>query len=78
MSLSCSVLLDRERLSNLSHGAETRPLGFRVPGENEAERNAEVTRRCLEAVALATQQRKLVLQEVLSRPGAEAPFLAAT
>ena len=42
-----------------------------VPGENEAERNAEVTRKYLEAVALSNQQRKLVLQEVLSKPGAE-------
>ena len=42
-----------------------------VPRENEAERNAEVTRRYLEAVALANQQRKLAFQEVLSKPGAE-------
>jgi hypothetical protein len=47
-----------------------------VPGENEAERNAEATRRYLEAVALANQQRKLVLQEVLSKPGTEALPLA--
>src|ERR1035438_3534335 len=42
-----------------------------VPGENEAQRNAEVTRRYLEAVALSNQQRKLVMQEVLSKPSAE-------
>jgi hypothetical protein len=45
--------------------------GEEVPVENEAEPNAEVTRRYLEAVALSNQQRKLVLQEVLSKPGAE-------
>ena len=42
-----------------------------VPGENEAESNAEATRKYLEAVSFANQQRKLVLQEVLSKPGAE-------
>jgi hypothetical protein len=42
-----------------------------VPGENEAERKAEGTRRYLEAVTLGNQQRKLVLQEILSKPGAE-------
>ena len=47
-----------------------------VPGENEAERNVEVTRMYLEAVSLANQQRKLVLQEVLSKPGAETLPLA--
>jgi len=47
-----------------------------VPRENQAERNAEVTRRYLKVVALASQQRKLVLQEVLSKPGAEALPLA--
>jgi hypothetical protein len=47
-----------------------------VPSENEAERNAEVTRKYLEAVALSNQQRKLVLQEVLSKPGAESAPLA--
>jgi hypothetical protein len=47
-----------------------------VPGENEAEHNAEATRRYLEAVALPNQQRKLVLQEVLSKPGAETLPLA--
>jgi hypothetical protein len=41
------------------------------PGENEAERNTEATRRYLEAVAEANQQRKLVWQEILSKPGAE-------
>jgi hypothetical protein len=46
------------------------------PGENDAERKAEATRRYLEAVSLANQQRKLVLQEVLSKPGAEALPLA--
>ena len=46
------------------------------PGENEAERNAELTSRYLEAVALANQQRKLGLQEVLSKPGAETLPLA--
>ena len=46
------------------------------PCENEAERNADATRRFLEAVALANQQRKLVLQEVLSKPGAETLPLA--
>jgi hypothetical protein len=42
-----------------------------VPGENEAEHNAEVTRRYLEAIALANTQRRLVTQEVLTKPGAE-------
>src|SRR5665213_2495371 len=46
------------------------------PGENEAERNAEATRRYLEAVALTNQQRKFVMQEVLSKPGAETLPLA--
>src|ERR1017187_617083 len=46
------------------------------PGENEAERNAELTSRYLEAVALANQQRKLGLQEALSKPGAETLPLA--
>jgi hypothetical protein len=44
--------------------------------KNDAERNAEVTRRYLEAVALANQQRKLVFQEVVSKPGAETLPLA--
>ena len=47
-----------------------------VPGENEAEHNAEATRRYLEAVALTNQERKLVLQEVLSKPGTETLPLA--
>jgi hypothetical protein len=47
-----------------------------VPGDNEAEHNAEVTRRYLEAVSLANQQRKLVLQEVLSKPECESLPLA--
>lgn len=42
-----------------------------VPGESDAERNAEVTGRYFEAVTLANQQRRLVLQEVLSKPGYE-------
>jgi hypothetical protein len=42
-----------------------------VPGEREAESNAEVARRYVEAAALASQQRKLVWQEVLSKPDAE-------
>jgi hypothetical protein len=42
-----------------------------VPGENEAGRNARVTRRYLEAVNTSNQQRKVVLQEVLSKPDAE-------
>src|ERR1035437_6243170 len=42
-----------------------------VPREIEAERNAELTRRYLEAVNTSNQQRKLVLQEVLSKPDAE-------
>jgi hypothetical protein len=42
-----------------------------VTGENEAEHKAEGTRRYLEAVTLANQRRKLVLQELLSKPGAE-------
>jgi len=46
------------------------------PGEGEAERNAEATRKYLEAVALANQQRKFVLQEVLSKPGADNSPLA--
>jgi hypothetical protein len=43
------------------------------PGESEAERNAAATRRYLEAVAVAqaNRQRRLVWQEVLSKPGAE-------
>lgn len=45
-------------------------------GQNAEERNDEVTRRYLEAVALANQQRKLVFQEVLSKPGAENLSLA--
>jgi hypothetical protein len=47
-----------------------------VPGESEAERNAEVTRRYLEAVALSNQQRKLVLQEILSKPECDSLPLA--
>ena len=47
-----------------------------VPGENAAERNAKVTRRYLEAVALTNQLRKPVMQEVLSKPGAETRPLA--
>jgi hypothetical protein len=47
-----------------------------VSGEKEAERNAEATRRYLEAVGLSNQQRKLVLEEVLSKPGAETLPLA--
>jgi hypothetical protein len=47
-----------------------------VPVENEAEHNAEATRRYLEAVALTNQERKLVLQEVLSKPGTETLPLA--
>jgi hypothetical protein len=46
------------------------------PDEGEAERNADLTRRYLEAVALVNQQRKLVFQEVLSKPGAETLPLA--
>lgn len=45
-------------------------------GQNAEERNDEVTRRYLEAVVLANQQRKLVFQEVLSKPGAENLSLA--
>jgi hypothetical protein len=45
-------------------------------GGGEAERNTEVTRRYLEAVASANQQRKLVLQEVLSKPECESLPLA--
>jgi hypothetical protein len=40
------------------------------PGEGETERIADRARKYLEAVSLANQQRKLVLQEVLSKPGA--------
>src|ERR1035438_5929417 len=47
-----------------------------VPGENEAERNAELTRKYLKAVMLSNEQRKLVLQEVLSKPGADNAPLA--
>ena len=47
-----------------------------VPVENEAEHNAEATRRYLEAVALTNQERELVLQEVLLKPGAETLPLA--
>src|ERR1035441_6729828 len=47
-----------------------------VAVENEAEHNAEATRRYLEAVALTNQERKLVLQEVLSKPGTETLPLA--
>ena len=47
-----------------------------VPVENEAEHNAEATRRYLEAVALTNQERELVLQEVLSKPGTETLPLA--
>lgn len=49
-----------------------------VPGESGAERNAEATRRYLEAVAVAQahQQQILVSQEVLSKPGAETHSLA--
>jgi hypothetical protein len=46
------------------------------PDKNEAERNVEVTRRYLEAVAQVNQQRKLVWQELLSKPGAETLPLA--
>ena len=42
-----------------------------VLGEREAEKNAEVTSRYFEAVSLANQGRRLVLQEVLSKPGYE-------
>ncbi len=52
------------------------PRRGHAPGENEAERNTEVPRRYLEAVALSNQQRKLVLQEVLSKPGTETLPLA--
>ena len=47
-------------------------------GENEAERNADSTRRYLEAVAEAQEirQRKLVFQEVLSKPGTDKAPLA--
>jgi hypothetical protein len=45
-------------------------------GEGGAERNAEATDRHLKAVALANQQRKFVLQEVLTKPGAENAPLA--
>jgi hypothetical protein len=47
-------------------------------GKNETERNAESPRRYLDAVAvaLANQQRKLVFQEVLSKPGADNAPLA--
>ena len=48
-----------------------------VPGDNEKGRAAESTRRYLEAVAeaQAIQRRNLVLQEVLSKVGAETlPF----
>ena len=47
-----------------------------APGDNEAERNTEVTRKYLEAVALSIQQRNLVLQELLSKPGSESAPLA--
>lgn len=50
-------------------------LGY-VPGENETERVADVTSKYLEAAALANQQRNLVWQEVLSKPGAETLPLA--
>lgn len=45
-----------------------------APGDNEKGHATESTRRYLEAVAKAQaiQQRKLVLQEVLSKPGTEA------
>lgn len=46
------------------------------PGENKTERNADATRRYLEALAFANQQRKFVLQEVISKPGAESLPLA--
>jgi hypothetical protein len=47
-----------------------------ISGKGETERNAVATRRYLEAVALANQQRKLVFQEVLSKPDAETRPLA--
>lgn len=47
-----------------------------VPDETDAERSAEVTCRYLEAVALSNQQRKLVLQEILSKPECESLPLA--
>lgn len=42
-----------------------------VSGENVARHNAELTGRYLEAVAVAKQQRVLVTQEVISKPGCE-------
>jgi hypothetical protein len=47
-----------------------------VPDENVTERAADLTSKYLEAAALANQQRSLVLQEVLSKPGAETLPLA--
>ena len=49
-----------------------------VPSDGEAERNADSTRRYLEAnaEAQANRQRRLVLQEVLSKPGEETLPLA--
>jgi hypothetical protein len=47
-----------------------------VPEEGGTGRCAEATDRYLEAMALANQQRKLVLQEVLSKPHAETLPLA--
>jgi hypothetical protein len=52
--------------------------GEDIPGENTAERNAEATRRYFEAVAeaQAIRQQKLVIQEVLSKPGTDKAPLA--
>lgn len=47
-----------------------------LPDEGRAECSDEATRRYLEAVVLANQRRKLVLQEVLSKPGAQSALLA--
>ena len=55
----------------------TNSLGMETySGENAAEHSDEVTRKYLEAVALANERRKFVLQEVLSKPGAETQPLA--
>jgi hypothetical protein len=75
-SLSSAMIFqeDSTALSNMNKNQQYRRAD--EPGENEAERNADATRRYLEAVAVANQQRKLVLQEVLSKPGAETLPLA--
>ena len=60
----------------MTHMKKNQPR--RTDAPDEAERNAESTRRYLEAVAKAQaiRQQKLAFQEVLSKPGADKAPLA--